>query len=108
MMFARLWQSVALPRIGSMVNLLDDLQHAAQHWQQHSHHQREDGSYHLDESNESAPHSAAVHLNATLAMAAMSLPQFAGAGSGASGGVRETRALIPTLDGLLRPNRLRS
>ena len=107
-MFARLWQSVALPPIGSKVNLLADLQHAAQHRQQHSHHHHEDGSYHLDESNESAPHSAAVHLNATLAMAAMSLPQFAAAGSGASGGVRETRAPIPTLDGLLWPPRHRS
>ena len=103
-MFARLWQTVALPPIGSTVNLLADLQHAAQH----SHHQHEDGSYHLDESNESAQHLAAVHLNATLAIAAMSLPQFSAAGSGASGGVREARAPNPTLDGLLRPPRLRS
>ena len=108
MMFARLWQSVALPPIGSKMNLLADLQHAAPHWQQHSHHHHGDGSYHLDESNESAQHLATVHLNATRAMAAMSLPQYAAAGSGAYGGVRETRALIPTLDGLLRPPRLRS
>jgi hypothetical protein len=43
--FAMLWQSVAMARIGSTVNVLADLQHAALHWQEQSHHHHEDGTY---------------------------------------------------------------
>lgn len=107
MLFALLWQSVALARVGSTVNVITDLGHAALHWQDQAHHHHGDGSYHLDDSDESAQHLAADHLSASLAMVAPSPHEFPPPGSAAAGGVHETGVPDPTLDGLLRPPRLR-
>jgi hypothetical protein len=76
MLFAMLWQSMALARVGSSVNVLADPDHAALHWQEEGHHHNEDGSYHLDDSHESAQHLADDHLSASLPMVAMSLHHF--------------------------------
>jgi hypothetical protein len=108
MLFAMLWQSVALARVGSTVNAIADLQHAALHWQEEGHHHHDDGSYHLDDSNESAQHVAADHLSTTLATALPPSHDFPAPGSAAHGGLHEALSPDPTLDGLLRPPRLRS
>lgn len=68
MLFAMLWQSVALARAGSTANALADLGHAALHWQEEGHHHHEDGSYHLDESKESAQHVLSDHVSAAAAL----------------------------------------
>ena len=68
MLFAMLWQSVALARVGSTVNVLADLEHAALHWQEEGHHHHDDGSYHLDDSNDSAQHVLSDHVTATTAL----------------------------------------
>jgi len=70
MVFALLWQSVALARVGSSVNVLADLAHAALHWQGTSHHHHDDGSYHLEDSTEATQHLMTDHLGASLEMAA--------------------------------------
>lgn len=108
MLIAMLWQSVAMARIGSTVNALADLEHAALHWQGESHHHHEDGSYHLDDSNESMHHVVTDHLSASLAMAAPSSNDFPPLGSAAPRGLHETAVPNPTLDGLLRPPRARA
>ena len=107
-LIAMLWQSVAMARIGSTVNALADMEHAALHWQAESHHHHEDGSYHLDDSNESAQHVAIDHLSATLAMTAPSSHDFPPLGSAAPGGLYGTPVPNPTLEGLLRPPRPRA
>lgn len=108
MLFAMLWQSLAMARVGSTVNVLTDLEHAALHWQEEGHHHHEDGTYHLDDSNESAQHLAADHLSASLAIVATSSHHVPALGSAAPCGLREKRVANPTLDGLLRPPRPRS
>ncbi len=108
MLFAMLWQSVALARVGSTVNVLADLQHAALHWQEEGHHHHDDGSYHLDDSSESVQHLATDHLGSSPAITAMTSHQFPALGAAVPGGLRDTRAPNPTLDGLLRPPRSRA
>lgn len=108
MLFAMLWQSVAMARIGSTVNALADLAHATLHWQAEAHHHHDDGSYHLDDSKESVQHVVIDHLNASLALAAASLHDFPPLGSAAPDGLRERPVPDPALDGLLRPPRLRA
>lgn len=106
-LFAMLWQSVALARVGSMVNSLADRQHAALHWQEESHHHHGDGSFHLDDSTESAQHMVPDHVGASLVMTAPSSHNFPPLGSAAPRGAHGTSLPTPTLDGLLRPPRLR-
>jgi hypothetical protein len=104
-LFAMLWQTVALARVGSTVNVLADLEHAALHWQEKSHHHHDDGSYHLDDSLDAAQHVLGDHVTATTALlmtAAHDLPRTR---SAAPHGLGATVAPDPTLDGLLRPPR---
>jgi hypothetical protein len=108
MLFAMLWQSVALARVGSTVNVLADLEHAALHWQEQGHHHHEDGSYHLDDSKDSAQHVLGDHVTATTALLVTASHDFPPLGSAAPGGLHERLVPDPTLDGLLRPPRSRA
>ena len=107
-LFGMLWQSLALARVGSTVNVLADAGHAALHWQGESHHHHGDGSYHLDDSKESAQHVVTDHLNASLAMTTPSSQDVSPSGSAAHSGLHETLVPTPILDGLLRPPRTRA
>jgi hypothetical protein len=108
MLFAMLWQSVALARIGSTVNALADMEHAALHWQEEGHHHHEDGSYHQDDSSDSAQHVLIDHVSGTVALMVTASHHFPPLGSAAPGGLHETHVPDPTLDGLLRPPRPRA
>ena len=108
MLFAMLWQSVALARVGSTVNALADLQHTALHWQEEGHHHHEDGSYHQDDSKESVQHVLSDQGGATAALMVAAQHDFPSLGSAAPRGLHDTRVPNPTLDGLLRPPRFRS
>ena len=108
MLFAMLWQSVAMARVGSTVNPLADLGHATLHWLEEAHHHHEDGSYHQDDSKESVQHVVMDHLNTLMALAAASSHDFPPMGSAAPDVLREQPVPNPALDGLLRPPRLRS
>ena len=105
-LFAMLWQSVAMARIGSTVNVLADLQHAALHLQEESHHHHDDGSYHLDESPDAAQHLLSDQLNATTALLSTA-PHllFMPTGSAATSSLHATRVPNPVLEGLFRPPR---
>jgi hypothetical protein len=108
MLAAMLWQSSAMARPGSTVNVLADLEHAALHWQEEGHHHHEDGSFHLDDSQASKLHVLADHLTtATVLLAAVS-HQFPPVSSSRPDGLYDTRVPDPFLDGLLRPPRLRA
>lgn len=108
MLFAMLWQTVAVARAGSTMNALADMEHASLHWQEEGHHHHEDGSYHLDDSNASAQHVLSDHLSATAAFTVTASHHFPHMGSAAPGGLHESVVPDPTLDGLLRPPRPRS
>jgi hypothetical protein len=108
MLFAMLWQSVAMARVGSTVNPLADLEHATLHWQGEAHHHHEDGSYHQDDSKESVQHVVTDQLNASLALAASSSHDFTPLGTAAPDGLHERLVPNPALDGLLRPPRSQS
>jgi hypothetical protein len=108
MLFAIFWQSVAVARVGSTVNALADLEHAALHWQEKAHHHHEDGSYHLDDSKESVQHGVMDNLNAPLALAVASSHNFPPLGSAAPDGLHEQLVPHPALAGLFRPPRLRA
>jgi hypothetical protein len=105
MLFAMLWQSVALARVGSTVNVLVDLEHAALHWQEKAHHHHDDGSYHLDDSKDSTQHVLSDHVTAATALMVTAAPDVPRLGNTAPGGRHERLVPDPTLDGLLRPPR---
>ncbi len=106
MLFAMLWQAVAFARVGSTVNALADSAHAALHWQEEGHHHHDDGSYHLDDSKDSAQHMLSDHASATAALLiAISSNHLLSLGSTAPRSVHATVVPNPTLDGLLRPPR---
>lgn len=108
MLFAMFWQSLALARVGSTVNVLADLEHAALHWQEEGHHHHDDGSYHLDDSIESTQHVLSDQVTATSALLVTASHDFPPLGSAAPGGLRKPLVPDPTLDGLLRPPRFRT
>jgi hypothetical protein len=106
MVLALLWQSVALARVGSSVNVLVDLEHAALHWLGASHHHHDDGSYHEEDSAEATQHLMTDHLGASLELAVGPEP-MASPGTGAAPAERPSRPWpSPPPDGLLRPPRL--
>jgi hypothetical protein len=105
LLLAMLWQSVALARPGSSVNVLADVAHAALHWQNEGHHHHDDGSVQLDDSPASVQHVLTDHLTATAALApvlALHVPPQARA---RPGGLCVVSVPAPFLDGLLRPPR---
>jgi len=106
MLFAMLWQSVALARPGSTVNVLADLEHAALHLQEEGHHHHDDGTFHLDDSQDSTLHVLSDHLTATTALLPTVSHQFPSSDSAPPGGLHDARVPDPFLDGLLRPPRL--
>lgn len=108
MLFAMLWQSVALARAGSTANVIADLEHAALHWQEEGHHHHDDGSYHMDDSNESAQHVLSDHVCPTAALMVASSHDFPPLGSAAPDGLHKALVPDPALDGLLRPPRSRA
>jgi hypothetical protein len=100
-----LWQSVALARIGSSVNVLADIEHAALHWLGTSHHHHDDGRYHLDESAEAAQHVLTDQVSAPVEMLPRTGSAFPPLPSPAPHAPLAMRVPIPLLDGLLRPPR---
>jgi len=108
LLFSMLWQSVAMARMGSTVNVLVDVQHAALHWQEEGHHHHEDGSYQLDDSTASAQHLAVEQLSASMEMTAPSSLDFPPMGPAAPDSRLKAPVSNPTLDGLLRPPRSRA
>lgn len=106
MLFTMLWQSVALARPGSTVNVLADLEHAALHWQEEGHHHHDDGTFHLDDSQASTLHVLSDHLTATTALLSAVSHHFPPSASARPGGLHDDRVPDPFLDGLLRPPRL--
>lgn len=105
MLFAMLWQSVAMARLGSTVNAMVDPEHASLHWQEAGHHHHGDDSYHLDDSNESVQHVVMDHTSSSAVWMALSSPHFPP--QGLTVPKDHPRALVPDpdLDGLLRPPR---
>ncbi len=108
MLFAMLWQSVALARAGSTVNALADWEHTALHWQEEGHHHHEDGSYHLDDSNESVQHVLSDQVGATAALLVSCSHDFPPLGSARPGGLCQAPLPDPDAEGLLRPPRARA
>ncbi len=108
MLIAMFWQSVALARIGSTVNPLADMAHAALHWQEEGHHHHEDGSYHLDDSPESAQHIISDQVSAAAALLVSASHDLPSQASVLPGGLHKTPVPDPDLEGLLRPPRSRS
>lgn len=105
MLFAVLWQSLALARVGSTVNVLSDAPHTALHWAEAAHHHLDDGSYQVDDSKESAQHLLSDHIGASAALLATGSHDFAAPLSAAPGSAHETCVPNPVPEGLLRPPR---
>lgn len=108
MLFAMIWQSVALARPGSTVNVLADLEHAALHLHEEGHHHNDDGSFHLDDSQASTFHVLSDHLTVTTALLPDTSHHFPANASARPGGLHGAPVPAPFLDGLLRPPRLRA
>ena len=107
-LFAMFWQTVAMASTGSTVNVLADMEHTALHWLEEGHHHHEDGSYHLDDSNEAVLHVLCEHGSVTAALLVSSSHDFPLLGSAAPGGPRMSPVADPDPEGLLRPPRPRA
>ncbi len=105
MLFALLWQSLAMARIGSTVNFLADLEHAALHWHGAGHVHHDDGSYHPDDSTESVQHVQGDQVSSPTALLLCATDVISPTGSAARSGHFETSRPSPALEGLLRPPR---
>jgi len=103
-LFAMLWQSAALARVGVTAEALADLGHAVSHWQDEAHHHHDDGSFHFGDSEESARHLMADHVSvpALLPLVSAMLLRLA---DGAPGPRSVRTGPHPFLDGPLRPPR---
>lgn len=108
LLFAMLWQSLALARAGSTVNALADMQHTALHWLGEGHHHHDDGSYHSDSSPESVQHIISDHLSASAAIIVSASHVFPPRVSAAPNGLHDAPVPDPDPEGLLRPPRSRS
>ncbi len=106
LLFAMLWQSVALARTGSMLGAVADRSHFELHWQDEGHHHHEGGANHFDDSAESVQHLVSDHVTASDGL----LP-------GVSSSVQRARSAPPRpgdeepgphplLDGAFKPPRL--
>jgi hypothetical protein len=104
-LIALLWQSMAM----SYADLTtSDVRHAVLHWEAEVHHHHEDGTYHLDESKESAQHSAADHPSVSLAIASSFNPRLFGYEPTALETKYRLVVPSPALDRLFKPPRPRS
>ena len=109
MLLAMLWQSVALARPGSSVNVLADMAHTALHLLGESHHHDEDGGYQLDDSQEAVHHVVSDHACcAAAALLPSSVRAFPPPGATAPGDRHLAPVPEPDLEGLLRPPRFRA
>lgn len=104
LLVAMLWQSAAFARVGATGDALADAGHAALHWQGEAHHHHDDGSFAIDESEESARHLMADHTSATalLPLVSTMLPRL---DDRAPRHVSVRASPHPFLDGPLRPPR---
>jgi hypothetical protein len=104
-MFAMLWQSVALLRPGSTVSTRADLVHAALHWQEEAHHHHHDGTWHLDDTQASTLHVHADHVTTTTALLPAMSHHFPPSAAARPGSLHDGPLPEPFLDGPLRPPR---
>jgi hypothetical protein len=107
-LFAMLWQSVALAWPGSASRALADVEHVALHLQGQSHHHHDDGSYHVDESSESSQHVIADHTTGSAALIVGTACRFDPSAHLTPDVDRAALAPEPFLDVPLRPPRQRS
>ena len=111
LLLALLWQSVAMARIGSSVNVLADPAHAALHWHGEGHHHHDDGSYDADHPGDPGDASDAVRhvvldsVGVSTALLAERVPAIPPAGSAFPEVEPAVRWPDRVLDGLLRPPR---
>lgn len=106
LMFALVWQALALARPGSTVNLLDDAAHAALHLQGAGHHHDEDGGVRPDDSTAALMHALGDSVGSPTALpvkAPLGLTVRPGL---APGGASQRPPAAPFIEGPLRPPRL--
>jgi hypothetical protein len=106
LLFALLCQALAVAGPAGSLARGQDAGHAALHWLEESHHHHDDGTWHLDDSDESAWHLVADHGYLAAAMlpdVSLPLPSLVAVAPR----VHEVRASSPPfLAGPLRPPRL--
>jgi hypothetical protein len=104
-MIALLWQSVAIAPAGFLPELLADVDHALLHWQDEGHHHHDDGSWHVDESSESAQHMMADHVASSPALHSTLTWRWAPVASQSPAAACSGETAAPFLEGPLRPPR---
>lgn len=107
-LFAVLWQSVAMACPGSTVHVVSDIAHAAIHWQDEGHHHRDDRTGTLDEPAASAQKLVADHFSTCAELVTAAGHAFPPSTPLLPHGLRKGPAPAPFLDGLLRPPRHRA
>jgi hypothetical protein len=105
LVLALLWQSLALARAGSSVNVLVDSEHAALHLQGTEHHHHDDGSYHASQGDEADQHLLGDPLGAGAALLPEPGVGLAGDPSPRPQPAPSVGRPTPVPDGLLRPPR---
>ena len=106
LLFAMLWQSVALASAGSTLARVSDPVHSALHWQDEGHHHHEDRSYDRDDSAESMRHLMADHVSVFVGLLHAVTTPVPPSGSSRSRASGEDPGPHPFLDGPLKPPRV--
>lgn len=103
-----LCQSMAMARVDSADSSPSDPEHTSLHWQATGHHHHHDGSFHLDQSEESLQHVAGDHVGGHLEVPSSISHAFPPAGLVLPFAWHDAAVPDPFLGGLLRPPSLRS
>lgn len=104
-LLAMFWQGVVTARIGWSMTTLAGLEHAALHWQAEDHHHHDDGSFHREDSSESARHGMTDHVGGAVALLTTDAPAALTRPHAAPAVAHAGVVKGPLLDGLLRPPR---
>jgi hypothetical protein len=100
------WQSLALGRAGSSINVLLDAAHAALHWHGIGHHHHDDGSVQLDESPDASRHVLTDHAGGIAGLPAAQPRALEPVASTAPRGLPADAGPPPFLEGPLKPPQL--
>lgn len=105
LLFALLWQAVAVAGQVMDVGRAEDLAHASLHWEHESHHHHEDGSYHEEDSVDGAVHLLTDGSFHNIALLQWALPDLPMLDSALPAMVSEAAGSPPFLGSLRRPPR---
>lgn len=108
MIFAILWQSMAMLSPYAIQKMAASIDHGVLHTQEATHHHHDDASAYIEDAAEGLDHQHADSGMSTLALLSNTTPSFSLEAPQSFVAKLSSTRTSPTLEGLLRPPRLQS